>query len=199
MKGPSGRPAGEPTKPVLPIDIHFNKLLDWLIDRRHCNVNWATDAGDRILRYAWSISGHCQPSVLFSVLFRVACYATLYSALLFRSAPFVSAIPNVFKLSGLTTPAIPVTVPAHLHPTLYSALLTLTLVNISAFHSLWSPSSSQWSSEVKSTRLFRFLSTTFQPTTLSPLFSPFLISTSFTFGTSSMFYLSRLVVDWSFF
>jgi len=44
MKGPSGRPAGEPTKPVLPIDIHFNKLLDWLIDRRHCNVNWATDA-----------------------------------------------------------------------------------------------------------------------------------------------------------
>ena len=106
---------------------------------------------------------------------------------------------NVFKLSSLTTPAIPVTVPAHLHPTLYSALLTLTLVNISAFHSLWSPSSSQWSSEVKSTRLFRFLSTTFQPTTLSPLFSPFLISTSFTFGTSSMFYLSRLVVDWSIF
>ena len=45
MKGPSGGSGGEPQKPALPIDIHFNKLLDWLIDRRHCNVNWATDAG----------------------------------------------------------------------------------------------------------------------------------------------------------
>lgn len=44
MKGPNGGSGGEPQKPVLPIDIHFNKLLDWLIDRRHCNVNWATDA-----------------------------------------------------------------------------------------------------------------------------------------------------------
>jgi len=44
MKGPSGGSGGEPQKPALPIDIHFNKLLDWLIDRRHCNVNWATDA-----------------------------------------------------------------------------------------------------------------------------------------------------------
>ncbi|XP_053408965.1 CDK5 regulatory subunit-associated protein 3-like isoform X2 [Mercenaria mercenaria] len=24
----------------LPIDIHFNKLLDWLIDRRHCKQQW---------------------------------------------------------------------------------------------------------------------------------------------------------------
>lgn len=44
MKSPSsGSGAGSP-KPALPIDIHYNKLLDWLIDRRHCNVNWATDA-----------------------------------------------------------------------------------------------------------------------------------------------------------
>lgn len=25
---------------ALPIDIHYNKLLDWLINRRHCNQNW---------------------------------------------------------------------------------------------------------------------------------------------------------------
>lgn len=24
----------------LPIDIYYNKLLDWLIDRRHCNLKW---------------------------------------------------------------------------------------------------------------------------------------------------------------
>jgi len=42
--GGAGGAGGEPTKPVLPIDIHLNKLLDWLIDRRHCNVNWAADA-----------------------------------------------------------------------------------------------------------------------------------------------------------
>ncbi|XP_068756812.1 CDK5 regulatory subunit-associated protein 3-like isoform X8 [Montipora capricornis] len=25
---------------LLPIDIHYNKLLDWLLDRRHCDVKW---------------------------------------------------------------------------------------------------------------------------------------------------------------
>lgn len=44
MKGPTPGSGAEPRKPALPIDIHYNKLLDWLIDRRHCNVNWATDA-----------------------------------------------------------------------------------------------------------------------------------------------------------
>jgi len=44
MKGGSSGSGGQPQKPALPIDIHFNKLLDWLIDRRHCNVTWATDA-----------------------------------------------------------------------------------------------------------------------------------------------------------
>jgi len=44
MKGSSTGAGAEPKKPALPIDIHYNKLLDWLIDRRHCNVNWATDA-----------------------------------------------------------------------------------------------------------------------------------------------------------
>lgn len=24
----------------IPIDIHYNKLLDWLVDRRHCNLKW---------------------------------------------------------------------------------------------------------------------------------------------------------------
>ncbi|KAK3578328.1 hypothetical protein CHS0354_039035 [Potamilus streckersoni] len=28
----------------LPIDIHYNKLLDWLLNRRHCNQNWQTVA-----------------------------------------------------------------------------------------------------------------------------------------------------------
>ncbi|CAD5114313.1 DgyrCDS3452 [Dimorphilus gyrociliatus] len=28
----------------LPIDIHFNKLLDWLINRRHCKQQWQKDA-----------------------------------------------------------------------------------------------------------------------------------------------------------
>lgn len=32
----------------LPIDIHYNKLLDWLIDRRHCDVKWLAQA--RIIR-----------------------------------------------------------------------------------------------------------------------------------------------------
>jgi hypothetical protein len=27
-------------EPELPIDIHYNKLLDWLIDRRHCDSKW---------------------------------------------------------------------------------------------------------------------------------------------------------------
>jgi len=27
---------------LLPIDIHYNKLLDWLIDRRHCDPKWHT-------------------------------------------------------------------------------------------------------------------------------------------------------------
>ncbi|XP_013413714.1 CDK5 regulatory subunit-associated protein 3 [Lingula anatina] len=33
-------------KPVelLPIDIHYNKLLDWLISRRHCNHQWQASA-----------------------------------------------------------------------------------------------------------------------------------------------------------
>uniref|UniRef100_UPI00358DEC80 CDK5 regulatory subunit-associated protein 3-like isoform X3 n=1 Tax=Myxine glutinosa TaxID=7769 RepID=UPI00358DEC80 len=26
----------------LPIDIHTSKLLDWLVDRRHCNIKWQT-------------------------------------------------------------------------------------------------------------------------------------------------------------
>ncbi|XP_078671832.1 CDK5 regulatory subunit-associated protein 3-like isoform X1 [Branchiostoma floridae x Branchiostoma belcheri] len=28
----------------LPIDIHYNKLLDWLVDRRHCNRQWQAAA-----------------------------------------------------------------------------------------------------------------------------------------------------------
>uniref|UniRef100_K1R613 CDK5RAP3-like protein n=1 Tax=Magallana gigas TaxID=29159 RepID=K1R613_MAGGI len=28
----------------LPIDIHFNKLLDWLINRRHCIQEWPARA-----------------------------------------------------------------------------------------------------------------------------------------------------------
>jgi len=28
----------------LPIDIYYNKLLDWLIDRRHCNLKWQANA-----------------------------------------------------------------------------------------------------------------------------------------------------------
>ena len=28
----------------LPIDIYYNKLLDWLIDRRHCNTKWQNSA-----------------------------------------------------------------------------------------------------------------------------------------------------------
>ncbi|ESP02849.1 hypothetical protein LOTGIDRAFT_230360 [Lottia gigantea] len=28
----------------LPIDIHYNKLLDWLINRRHCNNKWQGEA-----------------------------------------------------------------------------------------------------------------------------------------------------------
>lgn len=28
----------------LPIDIYYNKLLDWLIDRRHCNIKWQDHA-----------------------------------------------------------------------------------------------------------------------------------------------------------
>ncbi|PFX23211.1 CDK5 regulatory subunit-associated protein 3-like [Stylophora pistillata] len=27
---------------LLPIDIYYNKLLDWLLDRRHCDVKWQT-------------------------------------------------------------------------------------------------------------------------------------------------------------
>lgn len=27
---------------LLPIDIYYNKLLDWLLDRRHCDVQWQT-------------------------------------------------------------------------------------------------------------------------------------------------------------
>ncbi|XP_066931488.1 CDK5 regulatory subunit-associated protein 3-like [Clytia hemisphaerica] len=30
----------------LPIDIYYNKLLDWLIDRRHCEKNWQDNAGN---------------------------------------------------------------------------------------------------------------------------------------------------------
>ena len=52
MKGSSTGAGAEPKKPALPIDIHYNKLLDWLIDRRHCNVNWATDAGDKLPFYS---------------------------------------------------------------------------------------------------------------------------------------------------
>jgi len=44
MKNSNQNPGELKPKPVLPIDIHYNKLLDWLIDRRHCNVNWAADA-----------------------------------------------------------------------------------------------------------------------------------------------------------
>eukprot|EP00118_Oscarella_pearsei_P006206 m.28202 g.28202 ORF g.28202 m.28202 type:complete len:524 (+) comp30600_c0_seq4:65-1636(+) len=29
---------------ALPIDIHYNKLLDWLIDRKHCNPGWQAKA-----------------------------------------------------------------------------------------------------------------------------------------------------------
>ncbi|XP_067022124.1 CDK5 regulatory subunit-associated protein 3-like isoform X1 [Acropora muricata] len=25
---------------LVPIDIHYNKLLDWLLDRRHCDIKW---------------------------------------------------------------------------------------------------------------------------------------------------------------
>jgi hypothetical protein len=25
---------------LVPIDIHYKKLLDWLIDRNHCDVRW---------------------------------------------------------------------------------------------------------------------------------------------------------------
>lgn len=28
----------------LPIDIHYNKLLDWLVDRRHCTLKWQQSA-----------------------------------------------------------------------------------------------------------------------------------------------------------
>jgi len=44
MKSPGHGSGTELQKPALPIDIHYNKLLDWLIDRRHCHVNWAQDA-----------------------------------------------------------------------------------------------------------------------------------------------------------
>ncbi|XP_031556788.1 CDK5 regulatory subunit-associated protein 3-like [Actinia tenebrosa] len=29
---------------LLPIDIYYNKLLDWLLDRRHCDLKWQNDA-----------------------------------------------------------------------------------------------------------------------------------------------------------
>nr|XP_047136048.1 CDK5 regulatory subunit-associated protein 3 [Hydra vulgaris] len=29
-----------PSDEDIPIDIYYNKLLDWLIDRRHCNLKW---------------------------------------------------------------------------------------------------------------------------------------------------------------
>ncbi|CAN7980815.1 unnamed protein product, partial [Ixodes pacificus] len=29
---------------LLPIDIQTNKLLDWLISRRHCNKDWQAKA-----------------------------------------------------------------------------------------------------------------------------------------------------------
>ena len=28
------------TEDLLPIDIQCNKLVDWLIDRRHCSLRW---------------------------------------------------------------------------------------------------------------------------------------------------------------
>ncbi|EDO42422.1 predicted protein [Nematostella vectensis] len=31
---------------LLPIDIYYNKLLDWLLDRRHCDVKWQAAALD---------------------------------------------------------------------------------------------------------------------------------------------------------
>eukprot|EP00117_Sycon_ciliatum_P029533 scpid75857/ scgid1549/ CDK5 regulatory subunit-associated protein 3 len=31
---------GSKSMQLLPIDIHYDKLLDWLIDRRHCTVKW---------------------------------------------------------------------------------------------------------------------------------------------------------------
>lgn len=29
---------------MIPIDIQCNKLVDWLIDRRHCSIRWQTAA-----------------------------------------------------------------------------------------------------------------------------------------------------------
>jgi len=51
---------------LLPIDIQCNKLVDWLIDRRHCSLRWqkAAEVKSKYLNDCLCfVEGICTPTI----------------------------------------------------------------------------------------------------------------------------------------